>query len=97
MVLWMLMVALFVAFGEDSPEANFAVLALYVPFIWISLAVSVKRWHDRDKSGWWILIGLVPLIGSIWQFIENAPDALSETVSEVLKLAGHPSEPISRV
>src|SRR5262245_14896631 len=35
-------------------------------FWWISLAVSVKRWHDRDKSGWWVLIGLVPLVGLIW-------------------------------
>lgn len=34
------------------------------------LAIQVKRWHDRDKSGWWILIGFVPLIGGIWAFIE---------------------------
>ena len=35
------------------------------------LAISVKRWHDRDKSGWWVLIALVPLIGLIWAFVEN--------------------------
>lgn len=38
--------------------------------IWPALAVSFKRWHDRDKSGWWILIGLVPLIGGLWVLIE---------------------------
>ncbi len=38
--------------------------------IWPSLAVSVKRWHDRNKSGWWILIGFIPLIGGIWALIE---------------------------
>jgi len=37
---------------------------------WIGLAVGVKRWHDRNKSGWWILIGLVPVIGPIWYLIE---------------------------
>jgi len=34
------------------------------------LALSVKRCHDRDRSGWFILIGLIPVIGSIWYFIE---------------------------
>jgi uncharacterized membrane protein YhaH (DUF805 family) len=37
---------------------------------WIVLAVQVKRWHDRDKSGWWALINLVPLVGGIWVLIE---------------------------
>ncbi|GAA0744293.1 DUF805 domain-containing protein [Ideonella azotifigens] len=44
---------------------------LYIAGTWIGLAMQVKRWHDRDKSGWWILIGLIPVIGSIWAFIET--------------------------
>jgi uncharacterized membrane protein YhaH (DUF805 family) len=36
----------------------------------MSLAVFAKRWHDRDKSGWWSLILLVPFIGSIWALVE---------------------------
>jgi uncharacterized membrane protein YhaH (DUF805 family) len=36
-------------------------LALFLP----SLAVAVRRLHDLDRSGWWILIGLIPLIGVI--------------------------------
>jgi uncharacterized membrane protein YhaH (DUF805 family) len=31
---------------------------------------DIKRWHDRDKSGWWMLIALIPIIGSIWLLIE---------------------------
>lgn len=46
-------------------------IAVYIVVIWISLAVSVKRWHDRGKSGWWVLIGLIPLIGGIWALIET--------------------------
>jgi uncharacterized membrane protein YhaH (DUF805 family) len=36
-------------------------LAALVP----SLALCVRRLHDIDKSGWWILIGLVPAVGGI--------------------------------
>jgi uncharacterized membrane protein YhaH (DUF805 family) len=43
---------------------------LFIPLIWIGLAASVKRWHDRGKSGWWVLIGLVPVIGGLWFLIE---------------------------
>jgi uncharacterized membrane protein YhaH (DUF805 family) len=32
--------------------------------------VHIKRFHDRDKSGWWLLIALIPLIGPIWLLIE---------------------------
>jgi uncharacterized membrane protein YhaH (DUF805 family) len=38
---------------------------------WPAIAISVKRWHDRDKSGWWVLIVLVPVIGQLWALIDN--------------------------
>ncbi len=37
---------------------------------WTHLAVFVKRWHDRDKSGWWVLINLIPIIGWLWTLVE---------------------------
>ena len=37
---------------------------------WIGLAASVKRLHDRAKSGFWLLLGLVPIVGELWLFIE---------------------------
>ena len=36
-------------------------LAVLIP----SLAVSARRLHDTDRSGWWMLINLIPLIGFI--------------------------------
>ena len=36
-------------------------LAVLIP----SLAVAVRRLHDTNRSGWWILIGLVPIVGPI--------------------------------
>jgi uncharacterized membrane protein YhaH (DUF805 family) len=29
------------------------------------LAVAVRRLHDLDRSGWWILLSLIPLVGAI--------------------------------
>lgn len=37
-------------------------LAVFIP----SLAMNVRRMHDINKSGWWILISLVPVVGGIW-------------------------------
>jgi uncharacterized membrane protein YhaH (DUF805 family) len=31
-----------------------------------SLAVTVRRFHDTDHSGWWYFIQLVPAIGGLW-------------------------------
>lgn len=40
-------------------------LALFVP----SLAVAVRRLHDIGKSGWMLLVGLIPVIGWIWLIV----------------------------
>ena len=37
------------------------VLVTFVP----TLAVTVRRMHDMDRTGWWILIGLVPGLGDL--------------------------------
>ena len=57
--------------GEESDAGMIGILTLYLPVAWVLLAVTVKRWHDRDKSGFWIFIGLIPIIGPIWAFIET--------------------------
>ncbi len=36
----------------------------------INICSTVKRYHDRGKSGFWFFITFVPLIGGMWQFIE---------------------------
>lgn len=45
-------------------------LAMLLP----SLAVSVRRLHDTDRSGWWLLIAFIPLIGGIILLIFAAQD-----------------------
>jgi uncharacterized membrane protein YhaH (DUF805 family) len=46
-----------------------ALLAADFFLIRASIAVTVKRWHDRGKTGWLYLVGLIPIIG-LWPFIE---------------------------
>jgi len=41
-----------------------------VVLIWPLLAIQVKRFHDRNKSGWWGLVGFIPYIGSLWLIVE---------------------------
>lgn len=36
-------------------------IGLFVPI----LAVQIRRLHDTDRTGWWVLLGLIPLIGTI--------------------------------
>jgi uncharacterized membrane protein YhaH (DUF805 family) len=47
--------------GVYGPLILILLLALIVP----SIAVVVRRLHDQDKSGWLVLLGLIPLIGGL--------------------------------
>ena len=43
---------------------------IVVFIVWIAtLSVKIRRLHDTDRSGWWVLIEFVPLIGTIWFYI----------------------------
>jgi|SRR5439155_16339866 len=45
-------------------------LVVYILALWIGLAIAAKRWHDRNKTAWWILIVFVPVVGGLWYLIE---------------------------
>jgi uncharacterized membrane protein YhaH (DUF805 family) len=60
--------------GEDGGLlSGLFVLAMLIP----SISVTFRRLHDTDHSGWWLLIGLVPLIGTIILFIFMIQDSQS--------------------
>ena len=40
-----------------------------------SIAVVVRRLHDTDRSGWWILISLIPIIGVLVLFVFTCLDS----------------------
>lgn len=68
------------AFGTLTEDGigllgGIAILLHFVP----TLSVTIRRLHDTGRSGWWILIAFVPLIGLIWLIV----------------LACMPSQPVS--
>ena len=67
---WWFLFGVLVAIGANILDAilgtwgvinGLAALALLLP----NISVSIRRLHDTDHSGWWILIGLIPIIGFI--------------------------------
>lgn len=62
--------------GAFSPDASggmslggglmFGLFGLYALAIIVpSIAVQVRRFHDQDKSGWFVLLGFIPYIGGL--------------------------------
>jgi uncharacterized membrane protein YhaH (DUF805 family) len=54
-----------------GPLYGVYVLVLFIP----GLAVAVRRLHDIGKSGWMILIALIPVIGAIWILVLMVTDS----------------------
>ncbi len=66
--------------GTLDPESGMGLLGLvYTLAILIpALAVSVRRLHDTGRSGWWLLLLLIPLIGTIVILIFMVQDSKPE-------------------
>ncbi|MDP1633928.1 MAG: DUF805 domain-containing protein [Gallionellaceae bacterium] len=65
-----ILVPAFFYFGIGTETAESYVDVASLVLFWPLLAVQAKRWHDRDKAAWWILIALIPVIGFFWAIIE---------------------------
>lgn len=74
----MLLLILGLAFGEDSPASNIMVTIFYLIMLVPNLSVSVRRLHDIGKSGWYMFLSLIPLIGGlillVWALMDSEPD-----------------------
>ncbi|MEO5625910.1 MAG: DUF805 domain-containing protein [Dokdonella sp.] len=51
--------------------SSIAMMVASLALLWPALAIQAKRWHDVDKSAWWILINLVPAVGSLIALVFN--------------------------
>ncbi len=58
------------ALARVGPITSIVLLLFGILLIWISIAIGIKRFHDRNKSGVWVLIVFVPVIGGLWYLIE---------------------------
>ena len=83
----------------EALQGGFALLtvAVFATLMVSILAVGAKRWHDRNKSGWWLLLNFVPVVGPLWTFVEcgcmrgtegpnrHGPDPLAPPVETVFE------------
>ena len=62
---------------SDSPESILSSLySLAVLLPWIG--VNVRRLHDTGRSGWWLLIGFVPIVGAIVLLVFMVQDSAAD-------------------
>ena len=59
------------AMMANMMPALIAMSVLVLILLYPALAIATKRWHDRNKSGWWTLIIFIPIAGSIWYLVEQ--------------------------
>ena len=57
---------------RNNDHGLWTVIALVISLAmaYLYFASNARRFHDRGKSGWWSLIGIVPIIGTLWILIE---------------------------
>jgi uncharacterized membrane protein YhaH (DUF805 family) len=69
---WGLDVQILAAFGNEALQLTWALLGfgLSALMIYTTLAMQVKRRHDRDKAWGWVFLGFIPFAGPIWVLVE---------------------------
>ena len=63
--------------NAGQPLSMLFVLAMFLP----NLAVSVRRLHDLNKSGWWLLLGFLPVVGVLvllYWFIQSGTEGSND-------------------
>ncbi|MFE2302443.1 DUF805 domain-containing protein [Streptomyces sp. NPDC059445] len=73
-LIYIALIAVGISVLDTAALAAVYELAVLIP----SLAVSVRRLHDTDRSGWWLLFALVPLVGGITLLVFLASDSKPE-------------------
>ena len=60
----------YILFAPDSKNADTYVNISSLIVAWPTMAAQVRRWHDRNKSASWLVLNVVPIIGTIWIIVE---------------------------
>jgi uncharacterized membrane protein YhaH (DUF805 family) len=57
--------------GIAGVEQGYIETFVNLLLVWPAIAVSAKRWQDRNRAPWWVLVTLIPVIGWFWALIDN--------------------------
>jgi uncharacterized membrane protein YhaH (DUF805 family) len=55
---------------ESASVSWIFLIAAIIAAVGLNISNTVKRYHDRGKSGWWYFLVLIPIVGGLWQWIE---------------------------
>lgn len=87
-ILWNIVLSIVVGivgsiiFGNTGSQQNPLSMLFSVLLLVPSLAIGARRLHDIGKSGWWQLVGLIPLLGwiiLIYFFVQETEKGPAET------------------
>lgn len=56
--------------GLNSVTGRASTLVLYPVMLALLFALCCRRYHDLDKSAWWLLLLALPVLGPLWAFVE---------------------------
>ena len=45
-------------------------LGLVLAMVWVNVSACIRRYHDRGKAWSWFFVGLIPIVGPVWQMVE---------------------------
>lgn len=68
-VFYLVPLLLVISTGEDRLFSIVLPIAFLLTYV-TTVMIQVKRWHDRNKSGFMWLVSLIPLVGAIWVLAE---------------------------
>ncbi|GAX04627.1 membrane protein [Secundilactobacillus pentosiphilus] len=55
---------------EIAGHLNSAIFGLILVLVWLAnFTIRARRLHDSNHSNWWLLISMIPIIGTVWLFI----------------------------
>ncbi len=64
-ILFYFLVSIVVGFIDAALRSPILGYLVSVAFLLPILAIEIRRLHDIEKSGWWVFIGLIPIVGTI--------------------------------
>ena len=67
---WLIIFVVNLIVGRILGVTSFLALLVSLALVYATVAIGVKRLHDRGKPGWWLLFFLIPLVGWIWALVE---------------------------
>lgn len=76
-IFWAIVVSLITNLGPEFSNSEdpwlllpvIVAAILFIIYFITQLSLSVRRLHDTDRSGWWYLIVIIPIVGAIWLFV----------------------------